>query len=88
MVESDRFANPIARLARSILSLLNPVLYPGAGPKLHVSQEEFGELAGLSRQTTNSSMKILERAGLVQVHYGFTLVLDTEGLAKYSQIEQ
>ena len=69
-LEADRFGPPVARLARAILTEMSPVLRPGAGPSLPISQKEFGELTGLSRQTTNSALKILERAGGVRVRYG------------------
>jgi cAMP-binding proteins - catabolite gene activator and regulatory subunit of cAMP-dependent protein kinases len=48
MVETDRIADPRIKLARSILSLFNPILYPGMGSALLVSQQEPGELAGLA----------------------------------------
>jgi CRP/FNR family cyclic AMP-dependent transcriptional regulator len=80
MVETDRIEDPVTKLARSILSLFNPVLYPGMGPAFPVSQEELGELAGLSRQRTNAAIKALQRAGLVQANYGCLQITDIQGL--------
>jgi CRP/FNR family cyclic AMP-dependent transcriptional regulator len=80
MVESDRLTDPVAQLARAISMLFNPVLYPDAGSFLPISQEEFGELAGLSRQRTNAAIKVLERRGLVVAGYGGLLVKDLAGL--------
>jgi CRP-like cAMP-binding protein len=83
MVETDRLSDPIARVARAISSLFNPVLYPGMGPFLQVSQEELGELAGLSRQRTNAALRALSKAGLVRSAYGGVLIVDLQALRAY-----
>jgi CRP/FNR family cyclic AMP-dependent transcriptional regulator len=85
MVETDRVDDPVVKLARSILSLFNPVLYPGMGSALFVSQEEIGELAGLSRQRTNAAIKVLERAGLVRANYGSLQIMDLQALRSFAQ---
>jgi CRP-like cAMP-binding protein len=61
------------------------ILYPNAGPLLNISQEEIGELAGLSRPTTNSALKRLEEVGLVSISYGALLVTNLEALREFSQ---
>ena len=83
MVEHDRLLGPDARLARSLAGLFNPVLYPGSGPTLLLSQEEMGQLVGLSRQRVNQALNALERAGLVRVDYGGITVLDLPGLRRF-----
>jgi CRP/FNR family cyclic AMP-dependent transcriptional regulator len=88
MVETDRIDDPLVKLARSILSLFNPVLYPGMGPSLFVSQEELGELAGLSRQRTNAAIKTLERAGLVHAQYGSLQIVDLEALGSFARRDE
>jgi CRP/FNR family cyclic AMP-dependent transcriptional regulator len=85
MVETDRVDDPMVKLARSILSLFNPVLYPGMGSALFVSQEELGELAGLSRQRTNAAIKSLERAGLVRANYGNLQIVDLQALGSFAR---
>jgi len=85
MVETDRIDDPMVKLARSILSLFNPVLYPGMGSALFVSQEELGELAGLSRQRTNAAIKALERAGLVRANYGNLQIVDLQALGSFAR---
>ena len=85
MVETDRIDDPVVKLARSILSLFNSVLYPGMGAALPVSQAELGELAGLSRQRTNSAIKVLQHAGLVRASYGHLLITDLQGLGAFSR---
>jgi CRP-like cAMP-binding protein len=87
MVETDRLTDPTARLARSIAILFNPILYPGMGPLLSISQTDLGELAGLSRQTTNAALKKLESQGLVATAYGGLLVKDVAGLSNYEPDE-
>lgn len=84
MVETDRIADPRVKLARSILSFFNPVLYPGMGSALLVSQQELGELAGLSRQRTNAAIKALEEANLVRASYGSLLVTDLQALRNFA----
>jgi CRP-like cAMP-binding protein len=83
MVEHDRLLGPDARLARSLAALFNPVLYPDRGPTLPLSQEEMGQLVGLSRQRVNQALNTLERAGLVRVDYGAVTVLDLVGLGRF-----
>ena len=84
MVETDRIVDPRIKLARSILGLFNPVLYPGMGTVLLVSQQELGELAGLSRQRTNAAIKALEKVHLVQASYGSLLVTDLQALRSFA----
>ena len=84
-VERDRLHGPEARLARSLAGLYNPVLYPGIGPTLPVSQEELGQLVGLSRQRVNQALKRLESEGLVSVEYGGVTVRDLARLRDYGE---
>ena len=74
-----------ARPARSLAGLFNPVLYPGVGTSLPVSQEELGQLAGLSRQRVNQALQRLAADGLLQVDYGSVTVLDLDGLRRYGE---
>jgi CRP-like cAMP-binding protein len=83
LVEHGRLHGPDARLARSLAGLFNPVLYPGIGPTLPLSQEELGQLVGLSRQRVNQALKRLEADGLVRVEYGGVTVLDLARLREY-----
>ncbi len=85
MIEHDRLLGPEARLARSLAGLYNPVLYPGVGPQLPISQEELGQLVGLSRQRVNQALKCLETEGLLRVDYGGITVLDVGRLRGYGE---
>lgn len=69
-LETSRIADPTARLAGAVCGLFNPVLYPGASQHLRFSQGELAELAGLSRPTTNTAIKKLEKLGAVRTSYG------------------
>jgi CRP/FNR family cyclic AMP-dependent transcriptional regulator len=83
MVETERLSDPIARVARAISGLYHPVLYPGLGPFLPVSQEELGDVAGLSRQRTNAAVRALSDAGFVRPAYGGLLIVDLTALRAY-----
>lgn len=83
LVESERLLEPDARVARSLAVLFNPVLYPGIGQQLRISQEEIGFLSGVSRQRVNQALQVLEKAGMLRVDYGSVTVLDLLGLQKF-----
>ncbi|MBI1386762.1 MAG: cyclic nucleotide-binding domain-containing protein [Rhizobiales bacterium] len=82
-IEHDRIHDPVARVARNLAWLFNPVLYPNAGSCLEITQEELGLLAGVSRPVTNRALQELEEAGLLEVGRGGIAVLDVEALANY-----
>lgn len=80
--EIDRLSNPEIKVARSLASLFNPVLFPGVGETLRITQQELAYLAGLSRQRVNEALKTLEALGLIRVEYGGLRILDMEGLKR------
>ena len=84
-VEADRMTDPVARLAQAIVGLYNPVLHPGMSADIHLSQEELGDLAGLTRQRTNQAVKSLERDGVVVVRHGGLLVKDLLALRRFAE---
>ena len=69
--------------ARGLAGLFNPVLYPGLGRSLPLSQEEMGQMVGLSRQRVNQALKRLEQAGLLKVEYGGVTIEDLDGLRRF-----
>ena len=71
------------RVARSLAALFHPVLYPGVGSVLRITQQELGYLVGLSRQRVNQALRALQAAGVIRVEYGGVRVLDLEGLRGY-----
>ena len=78
--EIDRMVNPDSRVARNLASLFNPVLYPGVGQVLRITQQELAYLVGLSRQRVNEALAVLQVGGLIRVEYGGLRVLDLQGL--------
>lgn len=81
--EHDRLLDPDARVARCLAELFNPLLYPGMGMRLAITQEEVGYLARVSRQRVNQALRRLEEAGLLTVEYGAVRVRDLDGLKRY-----
>ena len=78
--EIDRMNNPDARVARSLAALFNPVLYPGVGEVLRITQQELAYLVGLSRQRVNEALTALQLRGIIRVEYGGLRVLSLEAL--------
>ncbi len=78
--EIDRMGNPNTRVARSLAALFNPVLYPGLGAVLRITQQELAYLVGLSRQRVNEALTTLASEGAIQVEYGGLRVLNLQAL--------
>ena len=78
--EIDRINNPDVRVARSLASLFNPVLYPGVGEVLRITQQELAYLVGLSRQRVNVALRALEEQGSIRIEYGGLRVLNLSAL--------
>ena len=79
----DRLTHPDERVARNLAALFHPVLYPGVGEVLRITQQELGYLVGLSRQRVNEALRALEAAAVISVEYGGVRVLDLERLRGY-----
>lgn len=78
--EIDRLSQPDLRVSRSLGALFHPVLYPGVGSMLRITQQELGYLVGLSRQRVNQALCNLQAAGVIRIEYGGVRVLDLEAL--------
>ncbi len=78
--EIDRMNNPDVRVARSLAALFNPVLYPGVGEVLRITQQELAYLVGLSRQRVNEALTTLSAQGSIAVEYGGLRVLNLAAL--------
>jgi CRP-like cAMP-binding protein len=78
--EIDRLNNPDLRVARSLAALFNPVLYPGVGEMLRITQQELAYLVGLSRQRVNEALTALATQGSIRVEYGGLRILNLEAL--------
>ncbi len=82
-IEHDRLHDPTARGARNIAWLLNPVLYPGQGDHIEITQEELALLAGVSRQVVGRALRTLEDQHLLRAERGGLTVLERGLLASY-----
>jgi len=82
--EIDRINNPDLRVARNLAALVNPVLFPGVGQVLNITQQELGYLVGLSRQRVNMALKRLEQVQWIRVSYGGIHVLDLTALRSHT----
>lgn len=78
--EIERLGSPDARVARGLAALFNPLLYPGVGHVLRITQQELGYLVGLSRQRVNEALAALQAQGAIRVEYGGLRVLDLQAL--------
>jgi CRP/FNR family cyclic AMP-dependent transcriptional regulator len=83
--EIDRMSDPDARVARSLAALFHPVLYPGVGEMLRITQLELAYLVGLSRQRVNTALQTMQQAGVIRIEYGGVRVLDLQALRAYRQ---
>jgi CRP-like cAMP-binding protein len=82
--EIDRLTHPDERVARNLAALFHPVLYPGVGQRLRITQQELGYLVGLGRQRVNEALAALDGAGVIRVEYGGVRVVDLERLRRYA----
>ena len=82
--EIDRLTQPDQRVARSLAALFHPVLYPGVGELLRITQHELGYLVGLSRQRVNVALRRLQDERLIRIEYGGVRVLDLARLRVYA----
>jgi CRP/FNR family transcriptional regulator, cyclic AMP receptor protein len=80
--EIDRLADPDTKVARSLGALFHPVLYPGVGELLRITQQELGYLVGLSRQRVNEALTRLSERGWIRVEYGGVRVIDLAALQR------
>jgi len=78
--EIDRMSDPDVRVARSLAALFHPILYPGVGSLLRITQQELGYLVGLSRQRVNEALHSLQLGGCIRIEYGGVRVLDLQAL--------
>ena len=78
--EIDRMSNPDLRVARNLAALFNPVLYPGVGKALRITQQELAYLVGLSRQRVNQALIALHARNIIRVEYGGLRIVDLAAL--------
>jgi CRP/FNR family cyclic AMP-dependent transcriptional regulator len=79
--EIDRLTSPTSAWRAAWRALFHPVLYPGVGELLRITQQELGYLVGLSRQRVNEALHALQAARVIRIEYGGVRVLDLEACA-------
>ena len=79
-IEADRTPSPEQRVARNLAALANPVLFPGVGEVLRITQQELAYLVGLSRQRVNKALKTLAAQDVLRIEYGGLRILDLSAL--------
>ena len=82
--ESERLNSPDVRVARSLAALFNPVLFPGVGEVLQITQQELAYLVGLSRQRVNMALQRLVAEGWISLAYGGVRVLNLPALRSHT----
>ena len=83
VIEAERLELAETRVARCLAWLFNPVLYPGVGARLELTQQEIGYLSGVSRQRVNRALQLMQDAGVLEVQYGAVHVLDQAALEQF-----
>lgn len=79
-IEADRTPSPEQRVARNLAALVNPVLFPGVGEVLRITQQELAYLVGLSRQRVNEALQALAMRGVLSIEYGGLHIRDLPAL--------
>ena len=70
------------QVALALVGLLHPLFNPASGRHLPISQEEVGNLAGVSRPRCNRALSRFKEKGLIEVEYGGITILDLPGLRR------
>lgn len=78
IIEAGRMRSPDHRVA-----LYLSRLFWRTTRRLNLTQEELGQLAGLSRQTVNRVLRTLEVQGMVSLEFGRVAIVDDAALDAY-----
>lgn len=75
IIEAGRTQSPEHRVA-----LYLSRLFWRSTRRLNLTQDELGQLVGLSRQTVNKVLRVLESRGIVSLDFGRVAIVDDEAL--------
>ena len=78
IIEAGRTQSPEHRVA-----LYLSRLFWRSTRRLNLTQDELGQLVGLSRQTVNKVLRALEGIGIVSLDFGRVAIVDDEALNAY-----
>jgi CRP-like cAMP-binding protein len=85
LVEDTLFLNLPLRLAKKLLSLSKAYGQPhaqGLRLDLNLSQEEWGDLVGTTRESINKQLPACTEEGLIPVDHGYIVICDRRELEK------
>lgn len=85
IIEYQRLLGAEGRVAQCLAGLFNPILYPGIGATLHISQEEIGLLVGLSRQRVNQALQFLHEKKLLRIERLGVTILELGQLRRFEE---
>jgi CRP/FNR family cyclic AMP-dependent transcriptional regulator len=85
IIEHQRLLGADGRVAQCLAGLFNPILYPGIGATLQISQEEIGLLVGLSRQRVNQALQLLHEKKLLRIERLGVTILDLALLRRFEE---
>lgn len=78
IIEAGRMRSPEHRVA-----LYLSRIFWRSTRRLNLTQEELGQLCGLSRQTVNRVLRGLEASGIVSLDFGRVAIVDDDALAAH-----
>ena len=78
IIEAGRTQSPEHRVA-----LYLSRLFWRSTRRLNLTQDELGQLVGLSRQTVNRVLRTLEELGIVSLEFGRVAIVDDDALAAH-----
>lgn len=78
IIEAGRMRSPEHRVA-----LYLSRIFWRSTRRLNLTQEELGQLVGLSRQTVNRVLRSLEAAGIVSLDFGRVAIVDDDALSAH-----
>lgn len=79
---SHKHLNSDGQVARALVGLYHPRLYPFMTREIKISQEIIASIAGISRPRCNEALGRLQKQGLIRVDYKGLTVLDLDALRK------
>jgi CRP-like cAMP-binding protein len=88
VLEDTQFLNLPVRLAKKVTSLAD--VYGRPGPDglrvdLRLSQEEWGDLVGATRESINKQMRAWSEEGLIRVESGYVTILRPDALERLAR---
>jgi CRP-like cAMP-binding protein len=81
-VLDDRLGGSDALVARTLRHLFHPLAGAVGGP-LQVTQQEIGQICGLSRQRVNLALQRFEADGVLHLRYGGVEMIDPQKLRQW-----